>query len=128
MIINAVVDSNKGVVGVLTERELISAVDEFISLNERRQQSYFHAGFRDALFDRPFDADMQTETERRARWYWAGAIVGLARSKSWDRMVEAYESTDHRACPWRRSRSGIVDGWRANGRGALEDRPHVGPA
>ena len=94
MIINAVVDSNKGVVGVLTERELISAVDEFISLNERRQQSYFHAGFRDALFDRPFNADMQTETERRARWYWAGAIVGLARSKSWERMVEVYESTD----------------------------------
>ena len=94
LIINAVVDSNKGVVGVLTERELISAVDEFISLNERRHQSYFHAGFRDALFDRPFDADMQTETERRARWYWAGAIVGLRRSKSWERMVDAYESTD----------------------------------
>ena len=80
--------------GVLTERELTLAVDEFISLNERRQQSYFHAGFRDAIFDRPFDADMQAETETRARWYWAGAIVGLARSKSWTRMVEAYESTD----------------------------------
>ena len=88
------VDSKKGVVGVLTERELNNAVDEFISLNERRQQSYFHAGFRDAVFDLSFDADMQVETETRARWYWAGAIVGLARSKSWDRMVEAYESTD----------------------------------
>ena len=94
LIINAVVDSKKGVVGVLTERDLTSAVDEFISLNERRHQSYFHAGFRDAIFDRPFDADMQAETETRARWYWAGAIVGLARSKSWTRMVEAYESTD----------------------------------
>ena len=92
--INAVVDAQKGVVGAMTERELISAVDEFIRLNERRHQSYFHAGFRDALLERPFDADMRVETERRARWYWAGAIVGMSRSKSWGRMVEVYESTE----------------------------------
>ena len=94
LLIDAVVDSQKGVVGALNQRDLIGAVEEFISLNERRQQSYFLAGFRDALLDRTFDADMRADTERRARWYWAGAIQGLARTKSWARMVELYDSTD----------------------------------
>ena len=94
LIIDAVVDSKKGVVGALTERELVSAVDELISLNERRQQSYFHAGFRDALLDRPIDADRLAETETRARWYWAGVVTGFARSDSWDSIVEAFDSAD----------------------------------
>ena len=94
LVIDAVVDSKKGVVGALTERDVVSAVDELISLNERRQQSYFHAGFRDALLDRPVDADKLAETERRARWYWAGALTGFARSDSWDSIVEAFDSAD----------------------------------
>ena len=94
LIIDAVVDSKKGVVGALTERELVNAVDELISLNERRQQSYFHAGFRDALLDRPVDADRLAETETRARWYWAGAVTGFARSDSWGSIVKAFDSAE----------------------------------
>ena len=79
LLINAVVDSQKAVVGALNERDLNGAVEEFITLNERRHQSYFHAGFRDALLDRPFDAETRADTERRAHWYWIGAIQGLAK-------------------------------------------------
>lgn len=93
LLIDAAVDSRKAVVGALNERDLNGAVEELISLNERRQQSYFHAGFRDALLDRPFDAETRADTERRARWYWTGAIQGLARTQSWSRIVELYEST-----------------------------------
>ena len=93
LIIDAVVDSRQGVVGALSKQELTMAVDEFVGLNGRRQQSYFHVGFRDALFDLPFDADLPAKNESRARWYWAGAIQGWARSESWDRIVEAYDST-----------------------------------
>ena len=93
IIIDAVVDSLQGVAGALSRNDLIKAVDELVNLNGRRHQSFFHAGFRDALMDRPFDTVLPAESDRRARWYWAGAIQGLARSKSWDRIIELYEST-----------------------------------
>ena len=73
---------------------MTKAVDEFVGLNGRRQQSYFHAGFRDALFDLGLNADLPARNEKRARWYWAGATQGLARAESWDRIVEAYDSVD----------------------------------
>lgn len=43
---------------------------------------------------RPFNADLPAESDRRARWYRAGAIQGLARSKSWSRIVEAWRWRD----------------------------------
>ncbi len=94
LMIDALVDSRQGVVGSLSRQDVSKAVEEFVGLNGRRQQSYFHAGFRDALFDLVLDADLPARNEKRARWYWAGAIQGLARGESWDRIVEAYDSVD----------------------------------
>ena len=92
LIIDAVVDSRQGVVGALGKQDLNKAVDEFIDLNGRRQQSYFHAGFRDALFDLPFATTLPAQNERRSRWYWAGVVQGLARTDSWGRIVDAYDN------------------------------------
>ena len=94
LIMNAIVDSLQGVEGALTEKELIETVDEFVRLNGRRQQSYFHAGFRDALFNLPIGAELPAQNEARARWYWTGVVSGLARSQSWGRLVELYDAKD----------------------------------
>ena len=93
LIIDAVVDTRQGVAGALTKRELTRAVDEFVNLNGRRQQSYFHAGFRDAIFDLPLGEDLPAQNEKRVRWYWTGAIQGWARSESWERIADAYDAT-----------------------------------
>ena len=90
--IDAIVDSRQGVAGALTKQELDKAIDEFVDLNGRRQQSYFHVGFRDALFDLPVGAELSVQNEKRARWYWTGAVQGWARSKSWGRIAEAYDA------------------------------------
>ena len=66
--------------------------DEFVRMNGRRQQSYFHAGFRDALFDLPHPTALPAQNEKRARWYWSGAIHGWARSELWDRITDVYDS------------------------------------
>ena len=91
LVIDAVVDSRQGVVGALNNQELNSAVDEFVNLAGRRQQSHFHAGFRDALFDLPLAASLAAENEKRARWYWAGVIQGLARSSEWAQIVDLHD-------------------------------------
>ena len=94
LLIDAVEDSLQGKFGALTTDELSEAVDEFVKLNGRRHQSYFHPGFRNALLDRPFDSAPTPQNEGQARWYWAGVVQGLARSKSWQRIVELYDAAD----------------------------------
>ena len=79
LLIEAIVDSKQGVVGSLDEDEVNDAVDEFASLNGRRQHSYFHLGFRDVLFDGGPRPKLPATNRKRARWYWAGAILGWAR-------------------------------------------------
>lgn len=94
LITDAIVDSRQRVAGALKKREIIKTVDEFVSLNGRRHKSWFHAGFRDALFDLPVGRDLPAQNEARARWYWAGAVTGLARSKSWRRLVELHDAEE----------------------------------
>ena len=94
VIINTIVDSRQGVVGALSRQELNRAIDEFVNLSGRRQQSQFHAGFRDALFDLPLAGELPAQNEKRARWYWTGVVQGLARSESWNRIVEAYDGNE----------------------------------
>lgn len=89
LLINAVVDTRQSVTGALNEADLNDAVDEFINLNGRRHQSYYHAGLRDALFERR--TELPAESRDRMRWYWTGAIFGWARSESWQRITDAYD-------------------------------------
>ncbi len=92
VLFRAVVDAKHGVEGALTEDQVDDMVDEYVSLNGRRHRSHFHAGFRDTLFERPVDAPAQDRP--RARWYWAGAMQGWARSESWERIVEEYDKQE----------------------------------
>ena len=93
LLINAVVDTKQGVNGALGEDELHIAVDEFVNLNGRRHQSCYHAGFRDAIFNRP-TAELPADNANRRRWYWAGAILGWARTERWQLIVQALDENE----------------------------------
>ena len=93
LLILAAVDTAQGIEGALGEDELDDVVEELVKLNGRRHQSYFHAGFRDVLFDRALAEELPAENQARLRWYWAGAIRGWARRKRWDRIVEEFDRT-----------------------------------
>ena len=90
LLINAIVDTRNGVEGALDENDLHAAVDEFVKLNGRRYQSYYHAGFRDAIFERP-PAEPPADNAACRRWYWTGVILGWARTEAWQRIVQAYD-------------------------------------
>lgn len=91
LLILAAVDARQDVLGAEREDAIDDAVGELLQLSGRRHRSYFHAGFRDALFDRPLGEEIPAENDARLRWYWNGAIQGLARTKSWERIVSVYD-------------------------------------
>lgn len=91
LLILAAVDARQEVLGAESADAIDDAVDELIQLNGRRHRSYFHAGFRDALFDRSLGEEIPAENNARLRWYWNGAIQGLARTKSWDGIAHVYD-------------------------------------
>lgn len=91
LLILAAVDARQEVLGAESADAIDDAVGELIQLNGRRHRSYFHAGFRDALFNRPLGEEIPAENNARLRWYWNGAIQGLARTKSWDGIAHVYD-------------------------------------
>lgn len=91
LLILAAVDARQEVLGAEREDAIDDAVDELIQLNGRRHRSYFHAGFRDALFGRPLGEEIPAENATRLRWYWNGAIQGLARIRSSEEIVRVYD-------------------------------------
>lgn len=93
LLIDAVVDARQGVDGALDEGELHAAIDEFVNLNGRRHQSHYHAGFRDAIFDRP-TAELPADNATRRRWYWTGTILGWARTARWQSIVQALDENE----------------------------------
>ena len=90
LLIHAAVDSAAGIQGALSEDQLDDVVDELVTLNGRRHQSYFHAGFRDVLFDKPVAEDLPAANQSRLRWYWTGAVQGWARRERWDCIVREH--------------------------------------
>ncbi len=85
----AIIDAKTGVVGCLQEDQVHDVVDEFISLNAARPHTYFHSGFRDAMFDLPLGKGIVSDG---SRWYWAGVIQGWAHFQSHSRIVEEYDN------------------------------------
>ena len=90
LMILAAVDSAQGIAGALTADELDDLVDELVTLNSTRHVSYFHAGFRDVLFDKPVAEELPAENQSRLQWYWTGVVQGWARRGRWDRIVRAH--------------------------------------
>ena len=90
LLMNAIEDTQQGVDGALGAKDLNAAVDEFVKLNGRRHQSHFHAGFRDAVFNRAM-ADLPAADAKQRQWYWIGAVLGWARNGAWRRIVQALD-------------------------------------
>lgn len=91
LLVHAIVDSKQEVVESLSADEVDDAVDEFVNLNGRRQHSYFHLGFRDILFSGTPREEIPATNRKRARWYWAGAILAWARSSCWPEITAIYD-------------------------------------
>jgi len=77
--------------GALSEDELDALIEEFVRLNGTRHESYFHAGYRDALFARSADASLSVKHPARLEWYWTGAVKAWAVREHWDRIVREYD-------------------------------------
>ena len=90
LLILAAVDTAQGIEGALNEDQLDDVVDELVKLNASRHQSYFHAGFRDVLFDKPVGEKLPATNKSRLRWYWTGAVQGWARRERWDCIVREH--------------------------------------
>ena len=67
LLILTAVDAAQGIEGALNEDQLDDVVDELVTLNGRRHQSYFHAGFRNVLFDKPVAEELPAENPSRLR-------------------------------------------------------------
>lgn len=91
----AMVDSNGGITGSLTPESIDSVVDELQQLNGRRRQTFYLAGLRDVLFDRPVATALQAENRDRWRWYYAGYISGLERRGRQAEIVQLYDAQEH---------------------------------
>ena len=90
LLILAAVNTAQGIEGALDEDQLDDVVDELVKLNASRHQSYFHAGFRDVLFDKPVGEELPATNKSRLRWYWTGAVQGWARRERWDCIVREH--------------------------------------
>ena len=90
LLILAAVDTAQGIEGALSEDQLDDVVDELVTLNASRHQSYFHAGFRDVLFDKPVGEELPAANQARLQWYWTGAVQGWARRERWDCIVREH--------------------------------------
>jgi len=75
----------------LKEPEIDDAINEFITLNGTRHESYFHPGYRDVLFERDMGRSLRTEHPARLRWYWAGAVAAWAMREQWGRIASQYD-------------------------------------
>jgi tetratricopeptide (TPR) repeat protein len=90
-LIISIVDTAAGVLGALTEEEIDDLLLELEQLNGRRHQTFFHVGYRDALFSRPAAARLSAENESRWKWYWAGYVSGLARKSDWQEISSHFD-------------------------------------
>ncbi|MCY4400879.1 MAG: hypothetical protein OXE96_16290 [Gemmatimonadetes bacterium] len=90
LLIFAAVRTAQRIKGALSEDELDDVVDELVTLNAQRHESYFHAGFRDVLFDRSVGEELPASNPSRLRWYWTGAVQGWARRERWDCIVREH--------------------------------------
>ncbi|MEQ8330686.1 MAG: hypothetical protein RH859_09515 [Longimicrobiales bacterium] len=93
-VVRAVVDATQEIDGCLDQDEVDDLISQVIHLNSHRHHSYFHAGFRDVLFDRAVSIAVPEANEARVRWYWAGVVQGLARQGRWRDIAERFDAEE----------------------------------
>lgn len=83
--------SLQGIVGAPDARRIDGIVDELISLNATRHQSFYLRGFHDAVMRRPDRIALPAQNPSRWRWYMAGYVAGLARLEDVDGIIAIWE-------------------------------------
>jgi hypothetical protein len=91
VVTDAIVASVAGGVGSLQEDQVQDLVEEFVALNPKRHQSYFHRGFLDVLAGREPAFDWPEANAERRAWYLCGALAGYARRKDSGAIVRLAE-------------------------------------
>lgn len=90
-LITSIVDTAAGIEGAMSEDEIDDLIGEVVELNRSRHRSWFHAGYRDVLFERELEDHLPADNESRRLWYWAGVVSGLAREGRWDEIVRYFD-------------------------------------
>ncbi len=93
-LILTVVDSGAGVTNSLSREQVDALLAEFITLNGRRHQSFYHLGYRDVLFGRPVAENLPVANLQRWRWYFAGYLAGLRRLEEFNQVVALYDASE----------------------------------
>jgi hypothetical protein len=92
LLVATIVDSRAGGATAPSEEAVDSSLDELVHLAPRRHASYFHLGFRDAVFERGIAESLHVPNEQRWRWYYAGYISALARETKNSDILSVFDS------------------------------------
>jgi tetratricopeptide (TPR) repeat protein len=85
-----IVDCVAEIDGAPTVDEVDDILNEMEKLNGTRHQTFFHLGYRDALFGREPASALAASNEARRRWYWSGYVAGIARAGDFARILALY--------------------------------------
>ncbi|MCC6316730.1 MAG: hypothetical protein IT361_03480 [Gemmatimonadaceae bacterium] len=89
-----IADSLQGTLAAPDEATIDSIIDELISLNAQRHQSFYHLGFHDAVRSRPARPMLPAQNTSRWRWYYAGLAAGLERLEKYDAILELFDTRE----------------------------------
>ncbi len=92
LLIQTIVQVRGGIQGAPDPERLDAMLEEMTRLNSVRHQTFYHLGFRDALFGRPVPPTLPAANPNRWRWYFAGFVVGLAREQRGAEIVAQYDA------------------------------------
>lgn len=92
LVIATIVDARAGGATAPSEEAVDSSLDELVHLAPRRHASYFHLGFRDAVFERGIAETLHVPNSQRWRWYYAGYISALARETKSSDILMVFDS------------------------------------
>jgi tetratricopeptide (TPR) repeat protein len=98
VLIRAIIDAAQGIEGALGPDELDDMIEETVQLNSSRHRTFFHVGFRDAVFDRPLRAELPAQNGERRAAYWSGYLQGLGRRERWSAIVHLFD--EHTLAGW----------------------------
>lgn len=91
LLIHSIVASASRTEGAFDEAGMEEIVKEVIGLSAARHRSFSHLGLLHALNRQPLDPKLPGENPERRLWYLSGAVVGYARERNWEAIVDLYE-------------------------------------
>ena len=88
----SIVESIGGAGGALPVNFIEDAIDELITMDTSRHQSYFHRGFFHALAGTEDTTPSLEENESRRRWELVGEVFGLARLAEPEKLIACWSN------------------------------------